>query len=357
MKCKYESPLQENLTESIQPNYKNREFYLKDAQVKTSVIKHREQKYLPEFIKPMLCKTKDTAFDHPDWIFENKYDGYRAIAHIQNSNCKLYSRNKLSFDSTYPEIKKSLSLVGEDMILDGEIAIEDESGITKFQLLQNFRSTGLSPCYFVFDILYLNGFKLTELPLIYRKEILKTIFEKQELNNIVLSPFIRSRGTNFFIEKKKNNAEGIIAKNGLSYYEAGNRSNNWLKIKNLNEQEAVIVGFTQPKGERLFFGSIILALKVNNRWKYIGHCGTGFSQKMLENLYKKFNRIIAQSSPFNIPLKLDGKIQWLKPRMVCQIKFNEWTKDGLMRQPVFIGLRKDKHPREIQPDIHVGKIK
>ncbi|MFN5459553.1 MAG: DNA ligase, partial [Bacteroidota bacterium] len=204
----------------------------------------------------------------------------------------------------------------------------------------------------VFDIMYLNGYSLLNLPLIFRKEILKDIFETKKFKNIKVSHFTRGNGIEFYNNCKKTGSEGIIAKYALGSYFTGTRSGQWLKIKNLYEQEAVIVGYTQPKGERLYFGSIILGIKEGKSWKYIGHCGTGFSFIMLENLFNKFQYIISDGSPFRIPLKLDSKIHWLKPKIVCQIKFNEWTEDGLMRQPTFIGLREDKKPKEVTLDIN-----
>ena len=305
------------------------------------------KKNFPEFVKPMLCKIKEDIFDHPDWIFEKKYDGFRAIACIKNGIAKIFSRNKLPFDSKYPEIKDDLEKLSVDMILDGEIAAEDKYGVSKFQLLQNAESKKISISYYVFDILYLNGYNLMSLPLIYRKDILKSIFLHQNLKKVKLCPFTRGNGQKFFDESKKNGEEGIIAKDALSYYEPGQRLKHWYKIKNLAEQETVIVGYTHPKGERMFFGSIVLAVKEKKKWIYVGHCGTGFSQVMLENLYNQFIKIKAEGSPFHIPLKLDSKIQWIKPKLVCQIKFKEWTKDGLMRQPVFLGLRMDKKAAEV----------
>jgi bifunctional non-homologous end joining protein LigD len=300
----------------------------------------------------MLCQSKEISFDHPDWIFENKYDGFRAIAQIENTKCKIYSRNKLQFENVYIDIKKELECLPENMILDGEIAIEDENENTNFQLLQNYHVNNLTPKYYVFDILYLNGYNLMNLPLIFRKEILESIFKSKNFKTIKISPYTREKGIEFYNRCKKNGSEGIIAKYALGTYLTGERSSKWLKIKSLYEQEAVIVGFTEPKGERLYFGSIILAIKEYKTWKYVGHCGTGFNFIMLENLFKQFLKVLANGSPFKIPLKMDSKIHWLKPKLVCQIKFNEWTEDRIMSQPTFLGLRTDKKSNDVRFEIN-----
>ncbi|MFN6037170.1 MAG: hypothetical protein ACK452_01785, partial [Bacteroidota bacterium] len=209
--------------------------------------------------------------------------------------------------------------------------------------------------FFAFDICYLNGYKLTDLPLVMRKDILQNIFQNKEFKSIKLSPFIKAEGKKFFNEIKNRNGEGIIAKDAFSLYHPGTRTKSWLKIKNLHEQEAVILGFTQPQGERKFFGSIILGIKKNKKWIYIGHCATGFTNVMLENLYKKFSNSLSYDTPFHIPLKLENKIQWVKPKYVCQIQFNEWTEEGLMRQPVFIDIKKNKSIKEIKLEVSENK--
>jgi bifunctional non-homologous end joining protein LigD len=312
-----------------------------------------------ELLKPMLAETADEPFDDPDWIFEIKYDGYRALADLDGTgNVELYSRNLLSFNNTYYPVHEELTKIGHDALLDGEIVVEDENGRSHFQLLQNYLSGNHGPLkYYVFDLLRLDGNNLTSLSLIERKELLKLLLKNQKLKTIFYSDHIEEKGKAFYDAALKNKLEGIMAKNAKGAYHPGSRSREWLKIKISSEQEAVIGGITEPRGSRKLFGSLLLGVYENGKLKYVGHCGTGFNEETLHNLYSKFEPYFISKSPFENAVKSNTKAQWVEPKFVCQVKFTEWTKDGSMRHPVFVGLRKDKNPLEVKKELQATGTK
>lgn len=296
-------------------------------------------------IQPMLAKVAQKPFSDPNWLFEIKWDGYRAIVEIENDKVELFSRYHHSFNERYPEIVETLKKIKTNAVLDGEIVAIDKNGLSQFQLLQNYLTNPkVNLCYCVFDILSLGGRNLTELPLIQRKQILKKMMPK--LKNVKFSDYIENDGLAFFEAARKKGVEGIIAKKKNSHYELGKRSSSWLKIKAVLEQEVVIGGFTKPQGQRKYFGALLLGVYEKGKLKYIGGCGTGFDDKTLKNLNQKFSKIRQKEPSFVNPPKLDN-VQWLKPKLVCQIKFQEWTNDEMIRQAVFLGLRDDKKPKEI----------
>ncbi|HLG02473.1 MAG TPA: DNA ligase D, partial [Bacteroidia bacterium] len=299
----------------------------------------------------MLAEIGDKPFDHASWIFETKYDGYRALANIENGKVDLYSRNLNSFNSNYPEIARELSKIRHTAILDGEVVVEDEQGRSGFQLLQNRDSGAGRLKYYVFDLLHLNGHELFQVPLIKRKELLKTLLSQFKLKNIIYSEHIEEKGTALYQKCSERNFEGIIAKNARSPYRPASRTKEWLKIKINQQQEAVIVGLTSPRGSRSHFGSLVLAVRDGKTWTYVGNCGTGFSEKMLRQLYEMAKPYFTPESPFSVPVRAGDGIQWLKPALVCEVKFSEWTKDGSMRHPVFRGLRKDKKPVNVVREV------
>ncbi len=301
----------------------------------------------------MLAKLIDVPFNNKDWVFEIKYDGYRALAACDgNGETELYSRNLLSFNNDFGPVVSNLETLSHACILDGEVVMEDNSGRSHFQLLQNYQNTQEGDLkYYVFDILELDGNDLTHLPLLERKELLQLLLKKEKLKNVFYSDHIQEKGIEFFKLATKRKLEGIIAKDAFSPYRAGQRSSEWLKIKITKEQEAVIAGFTAPKGGRNHFGSLLLGVYHGKEFEYIGHCGTGFDEKTLKDLYQKFKPLFTSKSPFREKVRLNGKAQWLKPKLVCQVKFTEWTQDGSMRHPVFLGLRKDKKATDVRREI------
>lgn len=302
---------------------------------------------LASFVEPMKAQLSDLpAFDNPAWIFEIKWDGYRAIAEINPSGNKLYSRNGLTFDKAYPKVFEALKSIKKKAIIDGEVVVLDEHGKPNFQKLQNYKTNDKYVIqYYVFDCIELDGKNITDLPLVERKERLKKIIPKSEV--IVFCDHVDTEGKALFREMKKMNLEGMIAKRKNSKYIIGKRSPDWLKIKNVQTQEAIIVGYTAPKGSRSSFGSLLLAVKQRGKLIYIGNVGTGFTDKSLKELHTKLKKIIRKTSPLDVPIKETPDMTWVDPVLVCNIKFTEITEDGSVRHPVFQGLRIDKEAKEV----------
>lgn len=301
---------------------------------------------LTDFIKPMLAKETTAAFDDKDWIFEIKWDGYRAIAETGKGKVRLYSRNGLSFDNSYPPVYEALQKMKEKAVLDGEIVVLNEEGMPEFQLLQHYDSNRDKPIqYQVFDLLSLNGKDTTQLPLLKRKELLQTLLKKTDI--IKYSDHIEERGKEFFALTGKQNMEGVMAKKADSLYHIGRRTTEWLKIKHNQTQEAIIAGFTAPTGARKHFGALVLGMMDAGTLKYIGHTGSGFDQKTLKEMYGILEPLIQDESPFSEKVKTNMPVTWVTPKLVCEIKFSEVTRDGKLRHPIFLHLREDKSTEEV----------
>jgi bifunctional non-homologous end joining protein LigD len=302
---------------------------------------------LKNFIKPMLAKQSDRAFSGKDWLFEIKWDGYRAIASVNKTEVSLYSRNGIVFNEMYPQLIEELKGLNIDAIVDGEIVVLDENGKSDFQGLQNYvREGDKMPTYMVFDVLAINGQNTTNIPLKERKRLLQQLLGTKS-QFVKFSDHITARGEAFFKEAVKLDLEGIIAKKMQSPYRAGVRSGEWLKIKNHLTQEAIIVGFTQPGGSRKYFGALILGILDGLKLKYVGHTGSGFNEKDLAEIYSQLQKLIIKKSPFDEVIKTNSPVTWVKPLLVCEIKFTEWTKNGQFRHPIFVRLRSDKSAEEI----------
>ncbi len=301
-----------------------------------------------EFIKPMLADSIEKPFDDAGWVFEIKYDGYRTLAVINSKEVDLYSRNHISFNSIFKPIAEELKKIKHIVVLDGEVVIEDKLGRSNFQLLQNYTKTKIGILkYYIFDILSLDGNDTRDLSLLERKELLKLLLDKYSLSNVFYSDHILEKGKAFFESAIKNNLEGIIAKDMTSPYRTAKRSSEWLKIKISQQEEAIIVGITEPKGSRNNFGALLLAQYKGKILNYIGNCGTGFDQKTLQELFTKFTPLFVEASPFEEKIKLKGNVQWMKPKLICEVKFSEWTEEGYLRHPVYLGLRTDKSEKEV----------
>lgn len=302
-------------------------------------------------IKPMAATLTEKPFDDENWFFEVKWDGYRTIAEVNRGGARLYSRNDLLLNKYFDQIGKTFEGFPGQAVLDGEIVAVDESGRSDFGRLQNYIKTGQgAPVYYVFDILFLNDHDLRAVPLWQRKEILKQVLPSN-LPDIKYSEHVVGRGKQMFEFARQNRLEGILAKDSESVYRDGTRSREWLKIKNLGEQEAVIAGFTRPRGGRKHFGSLVLGVYEKKDLVYVGNVGGGFDDLDLAYIKKKLDKLIVKKSPFKKVPKLGQSIIWVKPELVCEIKFTEWTKDGFLRQPVFLGLREDKSPRQVIREI------
>lgn len=296
----------------------------------------------------MLAQLVDSVIDDPNWIYENKYDGYRTLAAIYYGETQLISRNKLSLNSKFSKIADQFNSVKDCVILDGEVIAEDENGKVEFQLLQRFAQIPKGKLvYYCFDIIYLNGTSLISLTLEERKQLLSLFFQKYSFKQIKLAPFVKEKGTALFQKAKKEDLEGIIAKDIHSIYTPGGRSSNWKKIKTHKRQEFIICGFTEPTGSRNKFGSLVLGVYEKNKLRYVGNCGTGFTEDILIDTYKKMEPLIQSSSPFTEVVPLKKKTTWLKPKLVCEVKFAMFTQGGILRNAVFMGLRTDKTPKNI----------
>jgi bifunctional non-homologous end joining protein LigD len=314
---------------------------------------------------PMLATLTSSHEDKPDWVYEPKYDGYRAITKIHNGEVEMVSRNGNAFNHKYAPLIKELENVQSDVIFDGEVVIEDKNGISNFQLLQNYGTTGKGYLrYYVFDLLYLNGHSLTHLPLIQRRELLEAVFAQTELVHIMPSSIVAGKGKKLMKQLTKKGYEGIIAKDSNSQYFPGIRTNSWLKIKNHQSLEAVICGYTAPQNSRKFFGSLVLGIYDNNKLVYIGNCGTGFTETSLMELHKKFEQLQTAECPFEHAPKMKGqkgRPTWVEPKLVCNVVFANWTQEKHLRVPVFMGLRTDKNAKEAmknndtKPDKPMGK--
>ncbi len=301
---------------------------------------------MPHNIKPMLATLIKEPFDHPDWIFEVKWDGYRAIAEIRDGDISLYSRNRISFNRKFSPIAETLGKFRFDAVLDGEIVVVDDRGHPDFQMLQDYQKSGSGHLiYYVFDLLHFGGRDLTKLPLIRRKELLKKILPSSP--NIKFSDHIAEEGVLFFRVVKEKGLEGIIAKQSQSAYRVGRRSRQWLKVKTQLTQEGVIAGFTEPRGSRKNFGALVLGVFKGNELIFIGHTGGGFSAGTLSEIREKLDPLIRKKCPFTVEPKTNTPVTWVKPELVCEVVFHGWTDEGLMRQPVFLRLREDKAAREV----------
>jgi bifunctional non-homologous end joining protein LigD len=307
---------------------------------------------LTNFFKPMLATIHGSPFDDPEWIFEIKWDGYRAIAET-GKNIRLYSRNGLSFLSLYPKIADELKKIEVTATLDGEIIALNENQKPDFQKLQQYgEQRSLRLIYYVFDCLMVEGQSLLNLPLIERKKIAQQLLP--ESNVVRYSDHIEEKGVDFFSKAVAMDLEGIIAKRAQSIYLPGKRSTQWLKIKHHNTQEAIIAGFTKARGGRKYFGALILAIMEKGKLKYIGHTGTGFKDETLKSLYTKLQPLVRTQSPFENKIPVNSVVTWVEPQWVCNVKFTEVTQDGILRHPVFMGLRLDKSPEETT-SIEAGK--
>lgn len=300
---------------------------------------------LPKGVKPMLATLTKEPFKDKDWIFEIKWDGYRGLYEKEKGKANLYSRNLKSFNSHFPSLLNSLESLAEDLVLDGEIVSLGEDGMPMFQDLQNYNNLGQGQLvYYVFDLLHYDGHNLRDLPLLERKEILKKILP--DLPNVRYSEHFDEDGISFFKAAKEQGLEGIVGKKKDSLYRTGKRSQDWLKIKSKLTQEAVMVGFTKPKGSRGYFGSLLLAVYEDKKLIYIGSTGTGFDEKRLKDLYERLIKLKTVKSPLLKPPNLPD-ITWVRPELVALITFQEWTKEGHTRQSVFLGLREDLDPKSV----------
>ena len=308
---------------------------------------------MPAVIHPMLATLVDDPFSNPEWIFETKWDGFRSICFVKNGQSRFVSRNQIDMTPQYPELAGvAKQIEAKEAILDGEIVALDKDGMPRFQLLQPRvgRKSGIEALrghghivYYVFDLLYVDGRDLMPCPLVERKEVLQKIL--RPANFIKLSDHIEGDGKAFFKEIEKFHLEGMIAKRAASPY-VQKRNKDWLKVKTIQRSEAVIGGYTEPRGSRSNFGALVVGLYRGKDLHYVAHVGGGFNQRSLAEIYKLMQLLKTKASPFVDAPKTNEPVQWIKPKLVGEVKFSEWTADYRLRHPVFVGLREDKQPED-----------
>jgi len=292
--------------------------------------------------RPMLATLVDNPFDDKEWIFETKWDGFRLITEKRDHNVRLWSRNGIDVTATYAVLLPALQKIEGSCVLDGELCALDAHGRSRFQLLQNALNKKAKLLYVVFDALIVGGKDIREKPLLERKKILKGLVPRDPL--LRYSEHVAEFGTREFAKAQRAHEEGVIAKRAASLYYSGKRTREWLKFKALNQQEVVLVGYTKPRRSRKYFGSLVLGVRdrAKKRWVYAGHVGTGFNDRMLKSLYGKMRLLQSGKKPFDQKVKHENETTWLIPKLVGEVKFTEWTTDGEMRHPAFLGLRTDK---------------
>jgi bifunctional non-homologous end joining protein LigD len=312
-------------------------------------------------IKPMLAHPFEKAFDSKEWVFEVKWDGVRAILFKNNNSIQIQSRNGNDITRLYPEIVNATKLSlrdGKSTIIDGEIVVLNEKGLPDFHTHQHRMhiqnpheimslSVKNPSTYYVFDILYNENENLEGLGYLERRQLLSSVLKTND--TIRISEYIDEKGTEILSSSKELNLEGIVAKHKRSIYREGIRSRDWLKIKNTKTQDCVIIGYTRGLGSRFsHFGSLVLAVysAKEKKLKFAGHAGTGFNDETLGEIYLKLKALETNYRPVDKVPYLNRETIWLKPVLVAEIKFDEWTRDGILRAPVFLRLREDKKPEE-----------
>jgi bifunctional non-homologous end joining protein LigD len=289
----------------------------------------------------MLATLVDQPFSKPGWVYEEKYDGVRIIAYKEGAKVSLISRNAIDRTERYPAVAAEIAkLSPQTLAIDGEVVVFDSKKISRFQLLQQGKGRAK---YAVFDCLYENGKDLRREPLSARRAALERVLKPGA--GLILAERLAQDGIKAFQQATRGKLEGLIAKHESSTYIEG-RSTEWLKVKVHQEDEFVIGGFTEPAGARHFFGALLLGVYKGDELQYVGKVGSGFDEKTLRSLHSKFERLVREKSPFATPVN-ERSGTFIAPKLVAQISFTEWTRDGKLRHPVFLGLRDDKDPKEV----------
>jgi bifunctional non-homologous end joining protein LigD len=353
---------------TIEPGLQGKRNSAEKTIKKKTVKEHREsdvntdltavpKSAMPKTISPMLATLIDKPFEEAGWLYEIKWDGYRAIALCNDEKVEIISRNNKAFTEKFYPVHDALAKLKYHTILDGEIVVLNDKGISNFGALQNWRSEADGDLmYYVFDILWLNGHNLTTLPLSARRKFLDNIIPVDSI--IRKSQNFETSATEFLEASKKMGLEGIIAKKAQSVYSPGIRSREWLKIKAHKRHEVVIAGFTKNDDSPKLFSSLLVGVHEKGKLIYTGKIGTGFSDKLQKDMMKLFRPLITKDSPFatspdiNKPSRFrpnppHAKAVWLKPKIVCEVSYAEMTLDGVMRHPSFEGLREDKSADDV----------
>ena len=270
------------------------------------------KKPVPEFLQPMMAQSAKAPFDSPDWLFEFKLDGYRAVTVFNDAGKpELWSRNGLRLETKFPGIAKAVSrLKLRSTILDGEVVAVDDDGIPRFQLLQRFQKQPTAPTvYYIFDLLWSDGADFTHKPILERRALLQTVLKP--IPGIQIGTYVEEHGKALFQVTKEKGMEGIVAKRKDSVYHPGRRTSDWLKIKARLQQEFVVGGFTEPKGSRKYLGAIVIGAYAEGKLRHYGYAGTGFTEKGLKEAVDRMRPLIIDKSPFVNPPKTNEKIHWI----------------------------------------------
>lgn len=330
---------------------------LSKVQKQLALKKDARKKSFPTSVQPMLATLTHEYFYKANWMYERKFDGERCIAFKKGKIAHLKSRNDLSLDISYPEIRNAVAKITgvKSVILDGEV-VAFKGRVTSFERLQPRMhissqekiKTRSKVYYYIFDLLYVDGYDVTKLPLIERKRILRKLFPFKDPLRFTIYKFKTSAA--YYKGACKKGWEGLIVKDMDSKY-VHKRSPSWLKFKCVADQELVIGGYTEPKGSRVGFGALLLGYYKRGKLHYAGKVGTGFDESTLRALKKRFDKIETKKNPFiNYDDSLQG-VHWVRPVMVCEVGFEEWTKDNKLRHPRYQGLRLDKPAKKVVQEI------
>lgn len=316
-----------------------------------------EKTAMPDSFGVMKATLTDDCFSDPDWMYERKLDGERCLAFHDHNATHLYSRKPRCLDASYPEIRDALAKQSVSCVVDGELVAFDGQ-VSSFSRLQKrmqirnedeARESGIAVYYYVFDLLYLDGYDICDLPLRERKRLLHLALDFED--PLRFTPHRNGEGEAYFEEACAKGWEGLIAKDAASRY-SRSRSRKWLKFKCTWQQELVIVGYTDPEGQRAGFGALLVGYYEDDSLHYAGRVGTGYDEETLESLHGKLSRLERKSSPIVESDEADGKgVHWVKPELVAEIGFTEWTPGNRLRHPRYLGLRDDKSPREVVREI------
>lgn len=329
------------------------------SQIDTAkILKSAPKRAILKGVTPMLATLVDEPFDNEAWQYEVKWDGYRAFAIINKGKAELWSRNKKSFNERFYPIHQILSQWQLNAIVDGELLVLNEKGISNFGSLQNWRSEADGELvFYIFDLLWYEGKDLTGLTLVERQAVLNEVLPTDD-DRIRISRVFDASGLDFFDAASRIGLEGIMAKRKDSIYTTGKRSKDWLKIKVSKRQEVIIAGFTKNQDTSKTFSSLILAVRDKNKLTYVGKVGTGFSTSEQQELMELFQPYIIDKSPFTVApdinklsrfqhKQLNATATWMKPELICEVAYTELTEDGVFRHPAFKGMRTDKNAKDV----------
>lgn len=308
----------------------------------------RESPHVPG---AMLATLTDDHVDRPDWVYERKLDGQRVLAVREGGRARLRSRNDLDLDATYPELVDALSVAGPDLVVDGEV-VAFEGSVTSFARLQQrmqvrdarrARASGVAVRLYLFDLLHVDGWSTRDLPLRDRKRLLRAVLDFDD--PLRFTAHRNDDGPAFFDEACAKGWEGLIAKDATAPYRPG-RSRDWLKWKCVHQQELVVGGFTAPRGSRTRFGALLVGYHEGDDLRYAGKVGTGYDRDTLDRVGDLLDARTRTTSPFDDPVR-ERDVTWVTPDLVAEIGFTEWTGDGRLRHPRFLGLRDDKDAADV----------